>query len=148
MLDEAQAGVLQGEAFDAALEEFCAADEPARWQLLATYRTGGLRSMLVSVYDTLRSAGRELRLEPAARESLADGIVELVSEAESLVADERATALQRAAAREVLDLLETTRQPERLLDLALDDRSGTSGCRLQRGAESGGRPGPRGSRGP
>ena len=72
VLDEAQARVLQGEAFNAALEEFCAADEPDRWQLLATYGAGGLRSMLVSVYDTLRSAGRELVLEPGVRESLDD----------------------------------------------------------------------------
>ena len=148
VLDEAQAGVLQGEAFDAALEEFCAADEPARWQLLATYRTGGLRSMLVSVYDTLRSAGRELRLEPAARESLADGIVELVGEAESLVADERATALQRAAAREVLDLLETTRQPERLLDLASTTARGPRAAAFNEARKAVGYPGPRGSRSP
>ena len=43
VLDESQARVLQGEAFNAALEEFCAADEPDRWQLLATYKAGGLR---------------------------------------------------------------------------------------------------------
>ena len=33
VLDEAQARVLQGEAFTAALEAFCAVDEPDRWQL-------------------------------------------------------------------------------------------------------------------
>jgi len=117
VLDEAQARVLQGEAFTAALEEFCAADEPDRWQLLATYRAGGLRSMLVSVYDTLRSAGRELVLEPGVRESLEARITELLAEAESLAADERATELQGAAAREVLELLEATRLPEGLLEL-------------------------------
>ena len=42
VLDESQARVLQGEAFNAALEAFCAADEPDRWQLLATYRSAGL----------------------------------------------------------------------------------------------------------
>ena len=56
VLDDAQARVLQGEAFNVALDAFCAADEADRWQLLATYRADGLRSMLVSVYDTLRSA--------------------------------------------------------------------------------------------
>jgi ATP-dependent exoDNAse (exonuclease V) beta subunit len=55
VLDESQARVLQGEAFTSALERFCAADEPERWQLLATYRADGLRRMLVSVYETLRS---------------------------------------------------------------------------------------------
>jgi ATP-dependent exoDNAse (exonuclease V) beta subunit len=74
VLDESQARVLQGEAFNAALESFCAADEPDRWQLLATYRAGGLRKMLVSVYDTLRSAGRKLILEPGLRESIDEAI--------------------------------------------------------------------------
>ena len=63
VLDEPQALVLQAEAFAAALERFCAADEPDRWQLLATYGAVGLRQMLVEVYATLRSAGRELVLE-------------------------------------------------------------------------------------
>jgi ATP-dependent helicase/nuclease subunit A len=49
VLDESQARVLQGEAFNAALDGFCAADEPDRWQLLATYKAAGLRKMLVSV---------------------------------------------------------------------------------------------------
>ena len=117
VLDESQARVIQGEAFNAALEAFCAADEPDRWQLLATYKAGGLRKMLVSVFDTLRSAGRKLKLEPGVRESLEDGIAELLAEAESLVADEKATDLQHAAARDVLDLLQTTRLPERLIEL-------------------------------
>jgi ATP-dependent helicase/nuclease subunit A len=124
VLDEAQARVLQGEAFNVALEGFCAADEPDRWQLLATYRAGGLRSMLVSVYDTLRSAGRELVLEPGVRESLDARITELLAEAESLAADEKATDLQGAAAREVLDLLELTRLPERLLELGASSARG------------------------
>ncbi len=117
VLDEAQARVLQGEAFNVALEQFCAADEPDRWQLLATYKASGLRAMLVSVYDTLRSAGRELVLEPGARASLEDGIDELLAEATSLASDPAATDLQCVAAREVLDLLETTRLPERLLEI-------------------------------
>ena len=86
VLDESQARVLQGEAFNAALESFCAADEPDRWQLLATYKAAGLRKMLVSVYDTLRSAGLELTLEPAVRESLDDAIAELRAEIDALLA--------------------------------------------------------------
>ena len=117
VLDEAQARVLQGEAFTAALEAFCAVDEPDRWQLLSTYRAAGLRSMLVSVYDTLRSAGRGLVLEPGMRESLEARIPELLSEASALAGDVKATALQRTAARDVIDLLETTQLPERLLEL-------------------------------
>ncbi len=117
VLDEPQARVLQGEAFNAALEEFCAADEPDRWQLLATYRSSGLRKMLVSVYDTLRSAGLPLTLEPGVRESLDDAIAELLAEAEVLLADVETTEPQRDAAVDVLDLLQTTRLPERLIEL-------------------------------
>jgi ATP-dependent exoDNAse (exonuclease V) beta subunit len=117
VLDEPQSRVLQGEAFTAALSAFCAADEPDRWQLLATYRTHGLRSMLVSVYDTLRSAGRELVLEPGKREGLPDLIAQLEEAARCLVADDNATVAQRTAARGALDLLATTSLPERLLEL-------------------------------
>ena len=91
VLDESQARVLQGEAFNAALEQFCAADEADRWQLLATYKSAGLRKMLVSVYDTLRSAGRKLTLEPGVPESLDDAIAELLAEGEALADDDKAT---------------------------------------------------------
>jgi ATP-dependent helicase/nuclease subunit A len=37
VLDDNQARVLRGEAFEQALTEFCATDEPARLRLLATY---------------------------------------------------------------------------------------------------------------
>ena len=124
VLDESQARVLQGEAFNAALEEFCAADESDRWQLLATYRAGGLRSMLVSVYDTLRSAGLDLVLEPGVRKSLDVGIRELLCEAKSLAADEKATDLQAVGAREVIDLLEASSLPERLIELATSSARG------------------------
>ena len=117
VLDEAQARVLQGEAFAVALEAFCAADEPGRWQLLATYKASGLRSMLASVYDTLRSAGRELVLEPGVLESMDEHIDALVEAAEVLIADTKATERQVAAARGALDLVGATRLPERLLEL-------------------------------
>ena len=60
VLDEPHALVVQAEAFTEALERFCATDEPDRWRLLATYGARGLRQMLVGVYATLRSAGRDL----------------------------------------------------------------------------------------
>ena len=62
-LEDAGAAVLRGEAFDRALQEFCAGGEPERLRLLATYRAEGLRRMLTGVYETLRSAGRDLVLE-------------------------------------------------------------------------------------
>src|SRR2546425_5410930 len=63
VLDESQGRVLRGEAFEAALTAFCAEDDPARLRLLAVYGADGLRRMLTGVYETLRSAGRELILE-------------------------------------------------------------------------------------
>ena len=122
VLDESQARVLQGEAFNAALEAFCAADEPDRWQLLATYKAAGLRKMLVSVYDTLRSAGLELTLEPAVRESLDDAIAELRAEIDALLRDgEGHASRRRMPRRDALDLLQTT-QPARAPDRAAGRR--------------------------
>ena len=117
VLDEPQALVIQAEAFTTALERFCAADEPERWRLLATYGAGGLRQMLVGVYATLRSAGRDLVLEPGARAGLSDRVSELREAAVCLVDDGRATELQRGAAQGTLELLATTTLPERLLAL-------------------------------
>jgi ATP-dependent exoDNAse (exonuclease V) beta subunit len=80
VLDESQGRVLRGEAFRAALTAFCADDDPARLRLLAVYRADGLRRMLTGVYETLRSAGRDLVLELGKRPSL-DACVEEFREA-------------------------------------------------------------------
>jgi ATP-dependent exoDNAse (exonuclease V) beta subunit len=117
VLDEPQALVLQAEAFTVALERFCAADEPDRWQLLATYGAVGLRQMLVEVYATLRSAGRELVLESGARAPLEERIEALRTAATGLRDDAAATDQQHAAAAGALELLDTTSLPERLLAL-------------------------------
>ena len=118
VLDEPQALVLQAEAFGVALERFCAVDEPDRWQLLATYGAAGLRRMLVEVYATLRSAGRELVLEASGvRVLLAERIDALRDAAGGLLDDGRATEAQRGAASAALDLIAATALPERLLPL-------------------------------
>ena len=62
VLDESQARVIRGEAFEEALTEFCAGDEPERLRLLGTYGARDLRRMVSGVYETLRSAGRPLEL--------------------------------------------------------------------------------------
>ena len=118
VLDEPQALVLQAEAFSTALERFCAVDEAERWQLLATYGAVGLRRMLVEVYATLRSAGRELVLEPGTRASLEPCVSALRDAASSLLADAGATDAQHDAASAALELLEASTLPERLLALA------------------------------
>ena len=118
VLDEPQALVLQAEAFKTALERFCAADEPDRWQLLATYGAVGLRQMLVEVYATLRSAGRELVLEPGLRAPLAERLEALRQASRLLLDDPGATEAQRGAASAALDVLDASALPERLLVLS------------------------------
>ncbi len=117
VLDEPQALVLQAEAFTSALEGFCAADEDDRWQLLATYGADGLRRMLVEVYATLRSAGRDLVLEPGPRAALGERVDGMREAASCLVDDVKATALQRDAAQSALELLGASTVAERLLPL-------------------------------
>ena len=104
VLDESQGRVLRSEAFEAALASFCADGRPERLRLLATYGTAGLRRMLTSVYETLRSAGRDLVLELGERPSLEERLGELREAASCLAADDSATELQRAAAASALDL--------------------------------------------
>ncbi|MFL5982950.1 MAG: UvrD-helicase domain-containing protein [Gaiellaceae bacterium] len=102
VLDESQGRVLRGEAFESALTAFCAGDDPAHLRLLAVYGADGLRRMLTGVYETLRSAGRELVLELGDRRSLQECVDEFRDAARSL-GEELA--------------LDNDPRPEQLLDL-------------------------------
>jgi ATP-dependent exoDNAse (exonuclease V) beta subunit len=117
-LDGAQASVLAGEAFAEALDEFCAGEEPERLQLLATYGTAALRRMLIGVYETLRSAGRELVLELGERAPLSERVESLRDAARCLATDADATELQRANARRMLEILSGSPGADRLVDLS------------------------------
>jgi ATP-dependent exoDNAse (exonuclease V) beta subunit len=117
-LDDAQGAVLRSEAFRQALEEFCAEAEPDRLRLLATYGADGLRRMLTGVYETLRSAGRELTLELGGRSDLDERVHDLREAARCLVDDLSATANQRSAATQLLALLDRDTRPDRLLELS------------------------------
>jgi ATP-dependent exoDNAse (exonuclease V) beta subunit len=117
-LDEAAAAVLRGEAFERALAELCAGGDPNRVRLLATYRADGLRRMLGGVYETLRSAGRELVLELGERPSLEDALTRFREEARCLAADESATETQRANATEATRVAAPGALPESVADLA------------------------------
>jgi ATP-dependent helicase/nuclease subunit A len=117
-LDEAQAAVLAGEAFERALDAFCATEEPDRLQLLATYGTSGLRRMLTGIYETLRSAGRPLTLELGGGAPLADRIERARDAARCLADDANATELQRGNAARLVDVLAAPPAAERLLDLS------------------------------
>ncbi len=116
-LDEAQAAVLAGEAFDRALDEFCAAEAADRLQLLATYGTRGLRRMLTGIYETLRSAGRALVLELGDRPPLAARVERLRDAARCLADDVQATDLARANAARLLETVEGEPRADRLADL-------------------------------
>lgn len=119
VLDDSQGRVVRGEAFEEALNEFCAGDDPERLQLLATYGASGLRRMLTTVYETLRSAGRDLQLELGERAGLAERLAELAEAARALAADPDANDAARAAATQALVLAEEEPpRPERLLDLS------------------------------
>jgi ATP-dependent helicase/nuclease subunit A len=121
VLDENQSRVLAGEAFESALEEFCVLGDPERTRLLATYGARGLRRMLTGVYETLRSAGRELVLEVSERPGLEARIEELREAARCVVDDtaglEKADKARASAAR-ALELLEHPPASDRLLDLS------------------------------
>jgi len=118
VLDENQARVIASEAFDSALADFCASDDPERIRLLATYGARGLRRMLTRVYETLRSAGRELVLEVTERTGLEARIEELREAGRCLVADPEAADVAREAAARAIELLEHPPHAERLLDLS------------------------------
>src|SRR5579862_5596425 len=117
-LDDAQGAVLRSEAFRQALDEFCAGGDPDRLRLLATYGADGLRRMLTGVYETLRSAGRELTLELGGRSDLDERIDDLREAARCLVNDLSATVNQRSAATQLLGLLERDTRADRLLELS------------------------------
>ncbi len=101
--------MLRSEAFERALAEFCSGGEPARLQLLATYGAAGLRRMLTGVYETLRSAGRELVLGVGDRPELAERVEEL---------REAARAVDHETAAQLLELLERDSRADRLIDLS------------------------------
>ncbi|HEV2590524.1 MAG TPA: UvrD-helicase domain-containing protein [Gaiellaceae bacterium] len=120
-LDEEQGAVVRGESFERALAAFCASRDGERLRLLATYGANGLRRMLTSVYETLRSAGRELRLEVSEHAGVPERLEELQAAARTLGADPAVTDAQAAAASAALAL---SANPEQLLDLSHLDARG------------------------
>jgi len=101
VLDDSQGRVLRGEAFRAALEEFCG-DDPERLRLLAAYGGTRLRRMLTGVHETLRSSGLPLRFDLETASQLGERVAELAAVAEG----------------ELAKFLEGAPGPESLLDLS------------------------------
>jgi ATP-dependent exoDNAse (exonuclease V) beta subunit len=119
-LDDEHGAVIRGESFERALATFCSPRDTdfqnaERLRLLATYSAQGLRRMLTGVYETLRSAGRELKLELGQQARVADRLVELQAAARDLAADPGVTEKQLASANAALAL---GSNPAQLLDLA------------------------------
>ena len=117
-LDEAQASVLSSEAFDEALDGFSAPDDEERARLLTTYGAGGLRRMITGIYETLRSAGRDLVLELGERPPMAERLDALREAARCLVDDRAATELQRGSAAALLEIVTGEPHADALLDLS------------------------------
>jgi ATP-dependent exoDNAse (exonuclease V) beta subunit len=130
-LDEAQAAVLRGEAFEEALAAFCAGDHPDRLALLGSYGAARLRRMLIGVYETLRSAGRELVLELGEARPLDERVEDLREAAGCLAEDAAATETQRAAAAGILGLVEGPVRPDRLIDLGAFRARGERGATFE-----------------
>jgi ATP-dependent helicase/nuclease subunit A len=135
-LDDAQGAVLRSEAFKQALAEFCAEDEPDRLRLLATYGADGLRRMLTGVYETLRSAGRDLDLAMEILPELEGRVAELHDAARSLADDPSATEIQRGNAEQVLALLDRDTRPDRLMDLSGFRASGERAASYEEGRKA------------
>jgi ATP-dependent helicase/nuclease subunit A len=114
-LDDEHGAVIRGESFERALTAFCSTRDPERLRLLATYSAQGLRRMLTGVYETLRSAGRDLTLELGQQASIADRLVDLQVAARALAADPGVTDKQLLSANAALTL---GSNPEQMLDLA------------------------------
>jgi ATP-dependent helicase/nuclease subunit A len=121
VLDDSQARVLAGEAFEEALTGFCGGEEPERLQLLATYGARPLRRMLTGVYATLRSAGRPLELRVGEGPALADRLKAWREAARCTIDDTAAMPAaerQREQVARALELLESRPSVDRLLDLS------------------------------
>lgn len=112
VLDESQAKVLRAEAFSTALEGFCADRLPERVELLSTYGSTGLRSMLTAVHERLRSAGWPLELgnsDPSTLALALDQLRDAISDHAPVGSDEGGAS--------IIQLLDGNAPPDALLQI-------------------------------
>ena len=108
--------------------------------------TDGLRRMLTGVYETLRSAGRELVLELGERASLADRIDEFREAARCLAEDEGSGDAQRETARQAVAYLEPDATARPSLRPRRPEAARRAGRNVRRGAQARGAGGARRAR--
>src|SRR5215213_5139291 len=118
VLDGSQARVVQSEAFQAALADYCAGSEPERLRLLATYGARGLRRIVTGAYETLRSAGRPLDLELGGTSELPAQTAELRSAARCLLEEGGDAEAPHETIARLVELLDLSPASEELLDLS------------------------------
>jgi ATP-dependent helicase/nuclease subunit A len=118
VLDESQSAVLRSEAFAEALAAYVEGGDAERVRLLATYGAEGLRAMLTSVYDRLRSAGRPLELPGEPVSSLAGRLADLRDVAELTLRVTEESLPGRTQVEDALQLIEPAPLAEELLDLS------------------------------
>ena len=117
VLDENQARILRSEAFDDALAAFCAGRDEQRLGLLATYTSADLKSMLIGVFERLRSAGRPLVLTAEGSGDL-EACRAVVQRVAHEVRSEGASESDRSQAERIIEFLDTEPSAESLLDLS------------------------------
>jgi ATP-dependent helicase/nuclease subunit A len=101
VLDEAAAGRLAAESFDAAFERFAAEPGDERIELAAAFRVRGLRELVVGAHAELRSRGEQPLLPPAREPDLAGTLARLHDAArDALGATDGATSGKAAEWRE------------------------------------------------
>jgi len=119
VLDEAEAERAGRQAFDAALEQFLAAGEPARERTVAAFDLGGLRAIVLAAHAELRSRGiAEPRLPPQPEPDLAGAVARAAAAAAEALEELKPGSANRALCERALVVLEGSDGPPGLDRLA------------------------------
>ncbi len=113
VLDAAETERAAGEAFDRALEEFLAGDDPGRERLVASFDLPGLRSLVVAVHAELRSRGEAEPRLPAQPEPDVDSALRRAAEAAATtLAELKPSNGQRELIGRADELLDSAERPD------------------------------------
>jgi ATP-dependent helicase/nuclease subunit A len=126
VLDAPEADRAAREAFDEALEEFTAADEPSRLEIVAAYGIDGLRAIVAGVHAELRSRGiAEPRLPEPARPDVEAALRRTAEAARTTLEELKPTNSSRDLVEHALTVLERTGTPslDELVALRTDSKA-------------------------